>query len=128
MAPGETRTATFQLRRKDVSLWSTERQLWYVPEGAIQLYVGASSMKLPLVRIHRDYHTKAAADGGYTLGGLVVFNYIVISTLRLNARNTSSLSTGIRVISEDEEWALILISMVRSAACAYAFYTSLPYR
>ena len=50
LAPGETRTATFQLRRKDVSLWSTEKQLWYIPEGTIQLQVGASSMKLPLVR------------------------------------------------------------------------------
>ena len=48
--PGETRTATFLLRRKDLSLWSTERQLWYTPEGEIELQVGASSTKLYLVR------------------------------------------------------------------------------
>ncbi|KAH9932207.1 glycoside hydrolase [Fomitopsis serialis] len=48
MAPGETRAATFPLRRKDLSLWSTERQLWYIPEGEIQLQVGASSTKLYL--------------------------------------------------------------------------------
>ncbi|TFY50840.1 hypothetical protein EVJ58_g10868 [Rhodofomes roseus] len=48
LAPGETRTATFSLRRKDLSLWSTERQLWYIPDGAIQLQVGASSTKLYL--------------------------------------------------------------------------------
>ncbi|TFY61579.1 hypothetical protein EVJ58_g4431 [Rhodofomes roseus] len=48
MAPGETRAASFPLRRKDLSLWSTERQLWYVPEGEIQLQVGASSTKLYL--------------------------------------------------------------------------------
>ncbi|KAH9931535.1 glycoside hydrolase [Fomitopsis serialis] len=48
LSPGETRTATFALRRKDFSLWSTERQLWYVPEGDIQLQVGASSTKLYL--------------------------------------------------------------------------------
>ena len=47
--PGETRTATFALRRKDLSLWSTERQLWYIPEGEITLQVGASSTKLYLV-------------------------------------------------------------------------------
>ncbi|TFY62536.1 hypothetical protein EVJ58_g3808 [Rhodofomes roseus] len=48
LAPGETRTVTFSLRRKDLSLWSTERQLWYIPEGDIQLQVGASSTKLYL--------------------------------------------------------------------------------
>ncbi|KAH9931542.1 glycoside hydrolase [Fomitopsis serialis] len=46
LSPGETRTATFALRRKDLSLWSTERQLWYITEGEIQLQVGASSAKL----------------------------------------------------------------------------------
>ena len=48
--PGETRTATFQLRRKDLSLWDTEEQLWYIPDADIQLQVGASSTKLYLVR------------------------------------------------------------------------------
>ena len=48
--PGEARTATFPLRRKDLSLWSTEKQLWYIPDGEIQLQVGASSTKLYLVR------------------------------------------------------------------------------
>ena len=50
LSPGETRTATFQLRRKDLSLWDTEEQLWYIPDGDIQLQVGASSTKLYLVR------------------------------------------------------------------------------
>ncbi|EIN14278.1 glycoside hydrolase [Punctularia strigosozonata HHB-11173 SS5] len=48
LAPGETRTATFALRRKDLSLWSTVRQSWYIPSEDIKLQVGSSSTKLTL--------------------------------------------------------------------------------
>jgi beta-glucosidase len=47
--PGQTKTATFQLRTKDLALWSVEKQTWYVPEGSIKLQVGASVTKLHLV-------------------------------------------------------------------------------
>ncbi|KAJ3725682.1 beta-D-xylosidase/beta-D-glucosidase [Lentinula guzmanii] len=46
--PGESQTATFAIRRKDVSAWSTVGQHWYVPNGTFTIYVGASSRILPL--------------------------------------------------------------------------------
>ncbi|KAJ3829611.1 beta-D-xylosidase/beta-D-glucosidase [Lentinula raphanica] len=46
--PGETKTATFDIRRKDVSAWSVVDQHWYVPNGTFTIYVGASSRNLPL--------------------------------------------------------------------------------
>ncbi|KIY46801.1 glycoside hydrolase [Fistulina hepatica ATCC 64428] len=48
IAPGACATATFDVRRKDVSIWSVERGLWYVPSDEITISVGASSRNLPL--------------------------------------------------------------------------------
>ncbi|KIY51895.1 hypothetical protein FISHEDRAFT_70390 [Fistulina hepatica ATCC 64428] len=49
IAPRACATATFDVRRKDVSIWSVERGLWYVPDDEITISVGASSRNLPLV-------------------------------------------------------------------------------
>ncbi|KIY47524.1 beta-D-xylosidase/beta-D-glucosidase [Fistulina hepatica ATCC 64428] len=46
--PGCSATATFPIRRKDVSSWSVERGLWYVADGDFTISVGASSRNLPL--------------------------------------------------------------------------------
>ncbi|KAF8824806.1 hypothetical protein HHX47_DHR7000070 [Lentinula edodes] len=46
--PGASATASFPIRRKDVSAWSTVGQHWYVPNGTFTIFVGASSRNLPL--------------------------------------------------------------------------------
>ena len=51
LAPGASGTATFPIRRKDVSVWSVVDQQWYVPNGIFTISVGASSRILPLVRV-----------------------------------------------------------------------------
>ncbi|WYZ44723.1 hypothetical protein EsH8_VIII_000039 [Colletotrichum jinshuiense] len=48
LAPGESRTATFNLRRKDLSYWDVIGQNWVVPSGTFTVRVGASSRNLPL--------------------------------------------------------------------------------
>ncbi|KAH8921086.1 glycoside hydrolase family 3 protein [Atractiella rhizophila] len=48
IAPGSTSTATFDLRRKDLSVWDTVQQKWKVPSGSLTIYVGSSSRNLPL--------------------------------------------------------------------------------
>lgn len=50
LAPGDSATATFPIRRKDVSVWNVVEQQWYVPNGTFIVTVGASSRILPLVR------------------------------------------------------------------------------
>ena len=50
LAPGASATVTFPLRRKDLSVWNVVAQRWQVPDGEIDIYVGSSSSKLPLVR------------------------------------------------------------------------------
>ncbi|KAJ4480165.1 beta-D-xylosidase/beta-D-glucosidase [Lentinula aciculospora] len=46
--PGASATASFAIRRKDVSAWSTVDQHWYVPNGTFTISVGASSRNLLL--------------------------------------------------------------------------------
>ncbi|KAJ4416278.1 glycoside hydrolase 3 [Neurospora sp. IMI 360204] len=48
LAPGESKTATFNLRRRDLSYWDTGRQNWVVPSGSFGVGVGASSRDLRL--------------------------------------------------------------------------------
>ncbi|PWN53015.1 putative beta-glucosidase [Violaceomyces palustris] len=43
LASGETGTAKFNLRRKDISVWNVRSQRWEVPEGDITFFVGSSS-------------------------------------------------------------------------------------
>lgn len=47
---GETRTAAFPIRRKDIMVWDTVLQMWRLPKGdSVTFHAGASSRKLPLV-------------------------------------------------------------------------------
>ncbi|KAJ7181505.1 putative beta-glucosidase [Mycena crocata] len=46
LAPGNIKTATFELRRKDLSVWDVETQQWKIPQGVFKLSVGSSSRDL----------------------------------------------------------------------------------
>lgn len=43
LQPGESKTATFQLTRRDISRWDVVRQQWVIPEGSFKSWVGFSS-------------------------------------------------------------------------------------
>ncbi|KAK4121544.1 glycoside hydrolase family 3 protein [Parathielavia appendiculata] len=48
LEPGASGTATFKLRRRDLSYWDTGRQQWVVPSGVFGVSVGASSRDVRL--------------------------------------------------------------------------------
>lgn len=48
LAAGASGTATFTVRRKDLSYWDVGRQQWVVPSGSFSVMVGASSRDLRL--------------------------------------------------------------------------------
>ncbi|KAK3353923.1 glycoside hydrolase superfamily [Lasiosphaeria hispida] len=48
LAPGASGTATFNLRRKDLSYWDTRQQNWIIPSGSFGISVGASSRDIRL--------------------------------------------------------------------------------
>lgn len=48
LAPGASGTATFNLRRKDLSYWDVGMQNWVVPAGDFAVSVGASSRDIRL--------------------------------------------------------------------------------
>lgn len=48
LAPGASGTATFNLRRRDLSFWDTRLQQWVVPAGDFGVSVGASSRDIRL--------------------------------------------------------------------------------
>ncbi|SPO01536.1 probable beta-D-glucoside glucohydrolase [Cephalotrichum gorgonifer] len=48
LTAGESGTATFNLRRKDLSFWDTSAKKWVVPEGEFGISVGASSRDIRL--------------------------------------------------------------------------------
>jgi len=48
IAPGKSHQVSFDLRRKDLSIWDTKAQQWALQAGTYQIYVGASSRNLPL--------------------------------------------------------------------------------
>lgn len=48
LAAGESGTATFDLRRRDLSYWDVAAQAWVVPEGEFGVVVGASSRDIRL--------------------------------------------------------------------------------
>lgn len=48
LSPGRHATAVFPLRKKDLSVWDVERQLWYVPKGEFVFHAGHSSRLLVL--------------------------------------------------------------------------------
>jgi beta-glucosidase len=45
---GEATSVSFNLTRRDLSSWSTERQKWELPRGSYSIFVGSSSRTLPL--------------------------------------------------------------------------------
>ena len=48
LQPGAGATATFNLRRRDLSYWDVGRQQWVVPSGSFGVAVGASSRDVRL--------------------------------------------------------------------------------
>ncbi|KAK7752827.1 hypothetical protein SLS62_005169 [Diatrype stigma] len=48
LQPGEGKTVTIALTRRDLSFWDVEAQQWRIPEGVFNVYVGASSRDLRL--------------------------------------------------------------------------------
>ncbi|KAJ6463752.1 putative beta-glucosidase [Mycena vulgaris] len=46
LAPGKGKTATFELTRKDLSVWNVQDQRWEIPQGTFTLSAGASSRDL----------------------------------------------------------------------------------
>ncbi|KAM0668349.1 hypothetical protein ACQRIU_001911 [Beauveria bassiana] len=48
LRPGESRTATFALTRRDLSVWNVEAQQWQLQRGSYTIEVGTSSRNLPL--------------------------------------------------------------------------------
>jgi beta-glucosidase len=43
LQPGESKTVTFPLMRRDLSYWSVEPQAWVIGEGEVKVYAGFSS-------------------------------------------------------------------------------------
>ena len=43
LQPGESKTVSFPLMRRDLSYWSTEAQGWVIGEGDVKVYAGFSS-------------------------------------------------------------------------------------
>ena len=48
LTPGQSGTATFNIRRRDISYWDTASQKWVVPSGSFGISVGASSRDIRL--------------------------------------------------------------------------------
>ncbi|KAH6610843.1 glycoside hydrolase family 3 protein [Trichoderma cornu-damae] len=48
LQPNQSEAVTFHLTRRDLSVWSVERQKWHLQHGTYKLYVGSSSRRLPL--------------------------------------------------------------------------------
>ena len=46
--PGETATVSFSLTRRDLSIWDIDAQNWQLQSGTYDIYVGSSSLTLPL--------------------------------------------------------------------------------
>lgn len=48
LQPAETKTATFALSRRDLSVWNVESQKWQLQRGSYTVWLGTSSRSLPL--------------------------------------------------------------------------------
>lgn len=48
LRPGERRVVSFELTRRDLSVWDTTAQKWRLPRGTHRIHVGNSSRNLPL--------------------------------------------------------------------------------
>ncbi|KAH7121520.1 glycoside hydrolase family 3 protein [Dactylonectria macrodidyma] len=60
LSAGETTTVTFDLTRRDLSVWDVVAQKWGLQSGSYQIYVGGSSRDLPLTG------TLSVSNGNYT--------------------------------------------------------------
>lgn len=49
LQPGESKSATFKLTRRDMSTWDTVQQSWTLSKGEYKFHVGASSRDIRLV-------------------------------------------------------------------------------
>ncbi|ATY62465.1 Glycoside family 3 [Cordyceps militaris] len=49
LRPGESTEVSFELTRRDLSVWNTDVQKWQLQRGSYQVYIGRSSSKLPLM-------------------------------------------------------------------------------
>lgn len=56
LKPGESQMVTFELLRRDLSMWDTDAQKWALQNGQYQIYVGSSSRDLPLSGSLSLYH------------------------------------------------------------------------
>lgn len=50
LEPGASATVTFELKRRDLSVWDVVAQKWLLQKGNYKIYVGGSSRDLPLSR------------------------------------------------------------------------------
>lgn len=48
LAPGEQKTVTLQVSRRELSYWSSPDQSWVLPQGERTIFVGASSRDIRL--------------------------------------------------------------------------------
>jgi beta-glucosidase len=48
LEPGQTKTARFDLTRRDLSIWNVEKQEWELRRGLYKIYVGASVLDIKL--------------------------------------------------------------------------------
>ena len=48
LAPGETKTVTFTLDKRDFSYWNDEAHCFHMPEGVYEIQIGASAHEVLL--------------------------------------------------------------------------------
>jgi len=48
LEPGEAAKVTFELTRKDLSVWDVEAQDWKLPNGQFKVYIGKSVLDIQL--------------------------------------------------------------------------------
>lgn len=82
LAPGASGTATFALRRKDLSYWDIVTQKWVLPTGAFTIYIGSSSRDIRL--------TGTISSSGSTISSVILSSSTTSATV---SRTTSTLIT-----------------------------------
>jgi len=56
LQPGESKTVTFKLTRRDLSYWDVTKQNWVIPSGGLGFSIGQSS---------RIFHLRGNLGYGY---------------------------------------------------------------
>lgn len=91
LQPGASQTVTFNLRRKDLSVWNTNSQKWSVPSGTIQVYVGSSSRD---IRLSGTMGSSGSTGGGTTTTSTATTSTTSRTTsTSTTSRNTSTTTT-----------------------------------